>query len=94
MKLVILCLVVGFFGVILFLKGLQKHGELTERRFAVVVVTYWSIFTISSFLILSTTSTGIIIGVVLSSLWYVLGYPMARWIYRQVFPRQSPSRDR
>lgn len=87
MRLLILGLMFGFFGVIWFLKRLQKRGELTERRFALVVVTYWSLFTISVFLMLSAESTGIIIGAVLSILWYVLGYPMARWIYRQVFSR-------
>ncbi len=78
--------IIGYFGIIWIQSIWYVRGELTENRFALFQVAYWSLFLMTAFLTISTTLEVTIMGVVLSLLCWVIGYPMARWIYRQVFP--------
>jgi ABC-type Fe3+ transport system permease subunit len=86
MMLILYSEIIGYFGII-WLQGIwYKRGELTENRFALFQVAYWSFFIMTAFLAISTTVVVTIMGVVLSLLCWIIGYPMAKWIYRQVFP--------
>ena len=78
--------IIGFFGLI-WIQGISyKRGELTENRFALLIVTYLSLLTLTGILIVSTTFEVTIIGFIIFSLWWVLGYPFARWVHKQFFP--------
>jgi ABC-type Fe3+ transport system permease subunit len=86
MMLILFVEIVGYFGLLWLQATWYKNGQLTESRFALFQIAYWSLFTITAFLAISTTSEVTIIGIIVAVLLWVLGYPMARWIYRQVFP--------
>jgi len=76
---------VGYIGIIWLQGSWYKHGKLTEGRFALLQIAFWSLFILTIFLAISTTTEVTIMGIVLSILCWVVGYPMARWMYNQMF---------
>ena len=74
---------VGYIGILLLQGIWYKRGELTENRFALFQVAFWSLFTLTAILAVSTTLELTAIGITLSVMWWMIGYPLARWIYKQ-----------
>ncbi len=83
-----ICEFIAYIGLIRFQRNLYRRGELTENRFALFQVTNWSLFILTGFMMVSTKPEGYILAVVASIICWVISYPIARWIYRQVFPHQ------
>lgn len=54
MRLVLICAVIGYFGIIILQGVWYAHGELTEKRFALFQVTYLS-FLILTFILYSSS---------------------------------------
>lgn len=85
MRYILIAELIGYLGII-WLQGIwYKRGELNENKFALFQVTYFSLFILSGFLYYSSLEY-IFTGVTLSILSWVIGYPVARWVYRQVRP--------
>jgi hypothetical protein len=72
-------------GVGVFIGIMQRLGRMTSNRFALIAVAYLSIFAMSA---LHADPAPLSPGarrfevVLLLGIW-ILGYPMARWIYEQ-----------
>jgi hypothetical protein len=77
--------IVGYFGILWVQGAWYKHNELTENRFALLQVAYFSLLTLTGTLMVSTTSVVTFLGIGLALLWWIVGYPLARWVYRQMF---------
>ena len=92
MRYVLIIEIIGFFGVIGYLKVLQKRGLLTENRWSISITTYTSLLVGTVSLYSSTnpeglfppTSKGLLIAYALSLLWWIIEYPIARWVYHQI----------
>jgi len=70
----------------------QRHGQLTENRFGLLVVTYLSLIVYTLFEVVSTTTGFRILGRALALLCWFPGYSIARWFYRRfLFPDKPPS---
>jgi hypothetical protein len=78
--------VIGYFGIILLQAAWAIRGELTEQRFALLQVASLSLIVIT--VVLFSSSPEYPFGLVAGSLgvivFTILGYPAARWIYRQM----------
>jgi len=86
----LLILEVVFFPLYLwYLKILDKRGLflLTENRFGLFVVSYLSLMSLTASQLFPVVSAGRIIGLVLAPLCWFPGYPIARWVYRQIIQR-------
>lgn len=86
MDLTIIWLVIALFAVIIFLGVMKKQGKLTEIKFAVILIAYWSYFSLSAmhFFSYAWTSKHILLfGLSSLLVWWTLGYQFARWLYRQ-----------
>jgi len=76
----------GFFGMILLMANLQKRGNLTEQFFAIGSLSYISLFMLTAFLIAPISLEVTLVWVVVTIIQWIIGYPFARWLYRQMFP--------
>jgi ABC-type spermidine/putrescine transport system permease subunit I len=85
MKILLVCEAIGFFGITRLQATWKRRGELTETKFALVSIAYWSLLTMTAILTTSTTLNSIFVGSIVGLIWWLLGYPLARWIYRQFF---------
>lgn len=88
MDLYFLADMIVLFGVGIYLGVLLRGKRLTERTFAFWTAIFWSVFFTS--IVFSTSHhipmrdlIGAIIGLAIA--WGLL-YPLARWLYRQVYP--------
>ncbi len=79
--------IISHLGMLMYMGIMQKRGKLTEQFFALVQVGYFNLYVLTGFLIGPVTFKVTIALVVVTIILWVLGYPFARWIYRQVFPR-------
>ena len=86
MKYLFLAEVFGFVGIMWLLGNMYKQGKLTEQFFAILTLTYISIFLLTGFLLVTPTYVDLIFWAILTILVWLIGYPFARWIYRQVLP--------
>ena len=83
--------VVSYFG-ILILQGIWfARGELTEQRFALFQVAPLTLIMITAGLDAYLSSLhpypfGLLALSIGTIVFATLGYPIARWIYRQIFP--------
>ena len=84
MKIILAMELIGYIGMIWIQGRWYKRGELTANRFAIFQVTYLSLFILTGFLAISETFESTIVGIILSILVWVIGYPIARWIYKQM----------
>lgn len=88
MKLLLIIEVIGYFGVV----GLQAywgvHRVLTEQRFALFQVGSLTLIMITAVLYYARPDYpfGLVAGSITTLLFAIIGYPIARWIYRQVLP--------
>ena len=88
MRLMLIIEIVGYFGILALQVFWAIHGILTEQRFALFQVGSLTliIITVGLFNYSPEFPFGLIaISIAVFLLW-VIGYPMARWIYRQIFP--------
>jgi hypothetical protein len=75
-----------YFGLLWHMGFMRQKGSLTEKYFAIMQLAYISLFILTGFL-LAPPSLGILwtLLVTIAALW-AIGYPFARWLYRQLFP--------
>jgi len=78
--------IISYLGVIWLMGAMQKRGKLTEQFFALVQIGYISLFTLTGSLIGSVNLQVTIVLAFITIIYWVLGYPFARWLYRQMFP--------
>jgi hypothetical protein len=83
--------VLGYFGILLVQVFWHVRGELTERRFALFQVSSLTLIIITAGLDAYLSSPrpypfGLIAISIGTMVFAVMGYPIARWIYRQMFP--------
>lgn len=71
---------------LLSLNMLHRYSLLTANGFSIGMVAYLSVMTSTAAYLFPTMSAGRVIGLVLSVLCWFPGYPMAQWVYRQIFP--------
>ena len=76
----------GFFGVIWLMANMQRRGKLTEQFFAIMSLSYISLFVLTAFLLAPPKYEFFLIWAVITMIFWILGYPSARWLYRQLFP--------
>ena len=74
---------------LLSLKIFHKYDLLTENRFGLIVVAYFSVMTSTFFRAISTTIEVKIIGDVLAITCWFPGYLIAKWIYRRMLLRSK-----
>lgn len=74
-----------YIGLVVLQASWYKHKKLTERRFILLQVVYWSSFSLLGFMVASTELTSLLIGASLFTLWWIVGYPVTRFIYRRFF---------
>ncbi len=88
MKQILIIEVIGYFGVILLQSIWASRGELTEQRFALFQVASLSLIMITVVLFSSSPEYpfGLLAGSIGVILFSIIGYPILRWVYRQVFP--------
>jgi hypothetical protein len=62
----------------------RKHGKFTEIKFGLILTSYWSFFTITTFapLFAINVQVATVLEIVMLCLWWALGYPWIRWLYR------------
>ena len=89
MRAILIVEVIGYFGIILLQIIWGIRGLLTEQRFALFQVASLSLIMITVVLssYLPEYPFGLVAGSIGTVLFSVIGYPIARWIYRQMFPR-------
>jgi hypothetical protein len=86
MKQLLIIEVIGYFGIILLQSVWAARGELTEQRFALFQVASLTLIIITVVLFSYSSPLGFLMGSIATTIFAILGYPIARWIYRQVFP--------
>ena len=91
MRMILNIEVICYFGLILFQIILAVRGLLTEQLFALLQVAFISLIMITAGLDANLSSPhpypfGLLTGSIGTIVFAVIGYPIARWIYRQVFP--------
>ncbi len=74
----------GYLGMLWLQASWRRQGVLTANRFALFQVAFLSLFVLTVSLIAVPRMDGKLIGTVLSLLLWPIGYPFARWLYRQV----------
>jgi hypothetical protein len=84
-----LIVTLNFIGLIGLLAGIRwwqkKHGKLTEKKFALIITGFWTFFFITSLypVLVINFKVIILVEIVLLLLFWGIGYPWSRWIYRQ-----------
>jgi hypothetical protein len=77
--------IISYFGVVWYMGIMQKRGKLTEQYFALIQVGYISLITVTGFLLAPMSLEVTFTWVVIMIIYWILGYPFARWLYRQLF---------
>ena len=78
-------------GLVVILRLLKSQGKLNERKFAILLIGYFSFSFITTslpILIINVRATLIINIFFLLVLW-VIGYPWCHWLYRKFSSRNS-----
>jgi len=83
--------VVGYFGILALQVFWHVRGELTEQRFALFQVASLTLIIITAGWDAYLSSPhpypfGLLAMNIGTIIFAIIGYPIARWIYRQVFP--------
>ncbi len=89
MSLILIIEVIGYFGVILLQIIWGIRGVLTEQRFALFQVASLTLIAITAVLYYSSPEYpfGLLAGSIGTILFAIIGYPIARWIYKQMMQR-------
>ena len=91
MRSVLIFEIIGYFGIIWLLAVWYVRGELTEQRFALYSVMPLSLIMLTAGLNAYLSSSylfGLVIEIIATIVFAIIGYQIARWIYRQVFPHK------
>jgi uncharacterized membrane protein len=75
---------VAYIGVVLLQGSWYKNRNLTESRFVLPQVAFWSSFSLLVLVAASSTLQGVLIGVTVSVICWIIGYPLAKWVYRKL----------
>ena len=77
--------IVSYFGLLGLQSFLAVRGLLTEQRFALFQVASLALIAITAVLYYSSPEYpfGLIAGGIGTTIFAIIGYPIARWIYRQ-----------
>lgn len=88
MSLLLTIEVICYFGLIGLEVFWQIHGVRNERRFALLQVATLSLIVITVGLLNYSPEYpfGLVAVVISVFLLWIVGFPIARWIYRQFFP--------
>ena len=88
-QLIDLIFVIDFVGLIILLAGIRywqkKHGRMPDKRFALILIGYWSFLTVTTFSPLLKVNfwVTVLIEIVLLLVWWCIGYPWVRWLYQK-----------
>ena len=90
MSQILLIEIICYFGIIVLLPILAVRGILTEQLFALLQVAPLTLILITALLNYSSPGYpfGLLAGSVGTIVFTIIGYPIARWLYRQLFPRK------
>lgn len=77
------CAVISYFGVIKMQRRLYIRGLLTEGSFVLFQVPVLCLLVLTGSLAFLPLLNGTIIGIALSIVCAIIGYPAIKWIYRQ-----------
>ncbi len=79
--------VIGYFGIILLQIFWGIHGMLTEQRFALFQTASLTLIAITAVVHYSTPNYpfGLLAGSIGTIIFALIGYPILRWVYRQLF---------
>lgn len=86
-----LIIVLNFLGLIGLVAGIRwwqkKHGKLTEKRLALILVGYLSLSFVTPLLPLLRAHPyeTIVVDIVFLLVLWGIGYPWTRWLYRQFY---------
>ncbi|MEW6402319.1 MAG: hypothetical protein AB1649_11000 [Chloroflexota bacterium] len=83
--------VAGYFGILALQGFWHARGELTEQRFAIFQIAPLTIIIMTAGLDAYLSSPqpypfGLLAMSIGTIIFAVIGYPIARWVYRQIFP--------
>ena len=80
---------IGYFGVIFLQSVWYLRGELTEQRFALFQIASLALIMITKVIGYSKPEYpfGLLAGSIGTVIFALIGYPILRWVYRQMFPR-------
>jgi riboflavin transporter FmnP len=93
MKFLMICDLLCFPGVIWFLMKMKKKGTLNDKRWGLIVVSYFQLTAIvfyndgTSPMELTIASVLGFVGI--SLILWVISYPFARWVYREMVEEKS-----
>jgi hypothetical protein len=89
MKYLLLLELIGYYAIILHQRSLYRQGKLTANYFALLQVAIWNLMLITGAFALSESFNlwFAVILLVISIIGWVIGYPFARWLYKQLPPR-------
>jgi hypothetical protein len=87
MRLLLVIEVIGYFGVLLLQIIWGIRGILTEQRFALLQVASLTLIMITVVLLSFSPEYpfGLLAGSIGTVIFGIIGYPIARWLYRQIF---------
>ncbi len=91
MKFLIIIEVLSYFGLLFLQVFWGIRGILTEQRFALFQIAFLSLILITVGMDAYFSSPhpypfGLLVGSVSTIIFASIGYPLARWVYRQIFP--------
>ena len=80
---------ISYIGMLIYMGILQKRGKLTEQFFALSQLGYLNLYMLTGFLISPLTPKVTLVFLLLMIILWVVGYPFARWLYRQIFQKNN-----
>jgi hypothetical protein len=88
MRLMLIFEIIGYFGILALQIFWAIRGILTEKRFALFQVASLGLIMITAVLYYSSPKFpfGFVTGTIATVIFFIIGYPIARWAYRQIFP--------
>ena len=91
MRLILIIEVISYFGIILLqiIWGIRR--VLTEQRFALFQVASLTLIMLTAGLFAYFSSPGhplfgLVVGIIVTIVFSIIGYPILRWVYRQISP--------
>lgn len=80
--------IICYFGMIWLMATMQKRGTLTGNYFALAQLIFVSLFVLTGSLLAPPTYCITLIWAAITIIIWLVGYPFARWLYRQIFPQR------
>lgn len=78
-------------GVVVLIRGMERNGRMTANRFGLITVAFLSYFVLSAF---HSGTESLSPGAIRFEIFlffgiWIIGYPLARWMYGQWKPKDS-----